>query len=66
MRKLYNRREMDPDNHPQSLQNKVQFDIRFFMCRRRNENLYTMTKKNNFQTENRPGHRNSLHHKDRR
>ncbi len=35
---------MDPDNCPQSLQNKVQFDICFFICRRENENLYDMNK----------------------
>ncbi len=44
LQKLYNSEVMDPDDCPQSLQNKVQFDLRFFMCRRGNENLYKMTK----------------------
>ena len=36
---------MDPNNTPKSLQNKVQFDLRIFLCRRGNENVYEMTKK---------------------
>jgi hypothetical protein len=41
---LYQHIEMDPSNTPKSLQNKVQFDLRFFLCRRGNENVYEMTK----------------------
>ena len=35
---------MDPDNTPRSLQNKVQFDIRYYFCRRGGENIHSMTK----------------------
>ena len=35
---------MDPDHGPQQLQNKVQFDIRYYMLRRGAENLESMTK----------------------
>ena len=41
---MYNELDMDPENSPQSLQNKVQFDVRFFMCRRGNENFHDMRK----------------------
>lgn len=42
--KLYNSEEMDPDLCPVSLQNKVQFDIRYYFCRRGGENIHEMTK----------------------
>ena len=35
---------MDPDSGPRELLNKVQFDVRYFFCRRGSENIYTMTK----------------------
>ena len=35
---------MDPDKGPKELQNKVQFDVRFYMIRRGSENIETMTK----------------------
>lgn len=40
LRQLYNSQLMDPDFSPISLQNKVQFDLRFYFCRRGNENIY--------------------------
>lgn len=40
---LYNSEELDPDLSPQSLQNKVQFDIRYYFCRRGGENIHDMT-----------------------
>ena len=42
--KLYGSQFMDPDRNRYTLQNKVQFDIRFFFCRRRAENMDKMTK----------------------
>ena len=35
---------MDPDSRPQQLQNKVQFDIRYYMLRCKAENVDKMTK----------------------
>ena len=35
---------MDPDRGPVELLNKVQFDIRYYFCRRGCENIYDMTK----------------------
>ena len=34
---------MDPENSPRSLQTKVQFDIRYYFCRRGGENIHEMT-----------------------
>lgn len=42
--KIYNSPELDPDASPQSLLNKVQFDIRYYFCRRGNEKMEDMTK----------------------
>ena len=39
LRKLYTCKDMDPTISPATLQNKVQFDLRFFFCRRANENI---------------------------
>ena len=39
---------MNPDNGPEALQRKVQFDLRFYFCRRGMENMDKM-KKNDFQ-----------------
>ena len=39
---------MDPDGSPRQLQNKVQFNIRYYFCRRGGENIYDM-KKNTFE-----------------
>ena len=44
LRQLYTSKHMEPDNTPQSLQNKVQWDIRFNFCRRANENIEKFTK----------------------
>ena len=41
--KLYNHPEMNPDVGPLQLQNKVQFDIRYYFCRRGQENISDMT-----------------------
>ena len=35
---------LDPEAGPQQLQNKVQFDIRYYFARRGGENIYEMTK----------------------
>ena len=35
---------MDPDTSPKALQNKVQFDIRYFFCHRGRENIHSMKK----------------------
>ena len=35
---------MDPDKDPASLQRKVQFDLRFYFCRRGMENMDEMKK----------------------
>ena len=35
---------MDPDYLPKTLQNKVQFDIWYYFCRRGGENIHSMTK----------------------
>ena len=43
MRKIYTSTHLDPTK-PQTLQNKVQMDIRFFFCRRANENIDVFTK----------------------
>ena len=40
--KPYNHAEFDPDVGPQSLLNKAQFDMRFYLCRRGCENFETM------------------------
>ena len=44
MRKLYTSKALDPTINNVTLQNKVQMDIRFFFCRRANENIDTFTK----------------------
>ena len=41
---LYNSLLMDPDRGAAELQRKVQFDIRYYFCRRGCENIYDMTK----------------------
>ena len=41
---MYNSKELDPDAGPISLQNKVMFDVFYYMCRRGNENIVSMTK----------------------
>lgn len=46
--KLYNHQNMDPDAGPQQLQNKVQFDIRYYFCRQGGENIPDF-QKNTFQ-----------------
>ena len=35
---------MNPALGPKELQNKVQFDIRYYFCRRGSENIYEMAK----------------------
>lgn len=42
--KLYKSNLLDPDISPETLQNKVQFDIRFYFARRGDENINSMTK----------------------
>ena len=42
--KLYVSPHMDPDINRYFLQNKVQFDIRFYFCHRGAENIHTMQK----------------------
>ena len=42
--KLYNHPYMDPDGSPESLQRKVQFDIRLYFFRRGAENMESMKK----------------------
>ena len=44
--KLYNHDELNPDLGPHQLLNKVQFDIRFYLCRRGSENFHSMDKEN--------------------
>ena len=46
--KLYNHPLLDPKNGPESLQRKVQFDLRLYFCRRGTENIEKM-KKTDFQ-----------------
>ena len=41
---MYASPHMDPDKNRVSLQNKVQFDIRFYFCRCGCENMHTMKK----------------------
>ncbi|CAB4026991.1 threonine dehydratase biosynthetic, chloroplastic [Paramuricea clavata] len=41
---IYHSRHLDPDAGPRALQNKVQWDIRFYFARRGSENMYNMTK----------------------
>lgn len=41
---IYHSRHLDPDTTPRALQNKVQWDIRFYFARRGSENMYNMTK----------------------
>ena len=41
---MYQHPYMDPDGDRDSLQRKVQFDIRFYFCRRGAENMETMKK----------------------
>lgn len=48
--KLYNSEYMDPNSSPLHLQNKVQFDIRYYFCCRGGENIHDMTK-DTFQVE---------------
>ena len=42
--KLYNSTYFNPDAGPAQLQKKVMFDIRYYFCRRGNENVEFMTK----------------------
>ena len=44
LRKLYTSKCMDPDINPETLQNKVQWDLRFYFARRENENIDKFTK----------------------
>ena len=53
MRKIYTSKQLDPTGTPETLQNKVQMDIRFFFCRRANENIDAFTK-DTFQIETDP------------
>ena len=48
--KLYASDELNPDGTPRQLQNKVQFDIRYYFCRRGGENIHDM-KKNTFELD---------------
>ena len=41
---MYTSKYLDPDRGPRELQNKVQFDIRYYFARRGGENIYDMTK----------------------
>ena len=47
---IYNSELLDPDKDPSSLQKKVMFDIRYYICRQGGENIKDMTK-NTFQLE---------------
>ena len=42
--KLYNHPELDPDSGPRQLQNKVQFDVRYYLLKRGQENVINMQK----------------------
>ena len=44
LRRIYNSDYLDPDRSPSSLQKKVMFDIRYYMCRCGGENIKDMTK----------------------
>ena len=44
LRKLYTSKHLDPDHSPASLQNKVQWDLRFYFARCANENIDQFTK----------------------
>ena len=44
MRRLYDSNTLNPTKNAQTLQNKVQFDIRFYFARRANENIDKFTK----------------------
>ena len=44
LQRLYNSKHLDPSVSPQTLQDKVQFDIRFYFIRRANENIDKFTK----------------------
>ncbi len=48
MAAIYNSPYLDPACGPRELQNKVQWDIRFYFARRGKENFYEM-KKNTFE-----------------
>ena len=41
---IYNSPHLDPDHGPKELQNKVMFDVHYYMCHRGNENILDMTK----------------------
>ena len=41
---MYSHRLLDPDGDPTTLQNKVQWDLRFYFARRANENIDKFTK----------------------
>lgn len=41
---MYNSPHLDPEAGPVQLRNKVEFDIRFYFCRRGKENLHDFTK----------------------
>ena len=43
LQKLYSSKHMSPET-PVGLQNKVQFDIRLYVCRRSSENMHSMSK----------------------
>ena len=48
---IYHSKQLDPDEGPRQLQNKVQWDIRFYFARRGAENMYNM-KKTTFAVKN--------------
>ena len=39
---IYNSKLLNPDLRPRNLQKKVQFDVRYYLCRRGSENIYEM------------------------
>ena len=43
LKKIYSSKVLDPNLGPQQLQDKVQFDIRFYFVRRANENIDKFT-----------------------
>ena len=44
MNKVYSSCDLDPNFHPKSLQNKLQWDLRFYFARHGTENMYKMKK----------------------
>lgn len=41
---IYHSPHLDPELGPQQLRNKVEWDLRFYFCRRGKQNIYTFTK----------------------